>query len=175
MPYETGGFLGGKDGVICGLLPTFNKDWDENTDVFAITDDDLVRAHAFFKKHDLSYYGVYHTHPKGVAYPSPADIATGQRYHFIISYKDKDNPVFNAFRVDNNQPQQLALKLVSNMGYSSISLDKNEAKIRRERDKKEEADLGGRIQNIREGKDNIYERQSPKEGMEGTSDFSTFA
>ena len=85
LPYETGGFLGGKDGVICGLLPTFNKDWDQNKDVYALHDEDLLRAHTFFKKHGLIYYGVYHTHPKGISYPSEADIATGQQYHFIIA------------------------------------------------------------------------------------------
>ena len=74
LPYETGGFVGGKDGVITGILPTFNKDWDQNKDVFKIDDTDMQRAHSFFAKHNIKFFGIYHTHPTGIAYPSDADM-----------------------------------------------------------------------------------------------------
>ena len=63
-----------KEGVICGLLPTFNKDWDQNKDVYALHDADIHRAYEFFNKHNLPITGFTHTHPKGIAYPSDADI-----------------------------------------------------------------------------------------------------
>jgi hypothetical protein len=47
LPYETGGFLGGKDGVIQGILPTFNKDWDENKDVYMLYQEDLTCLYLF--------------------------------------------------------------------------------------------------------------------------------
>ena len=35
----------------------------------------------FFLKHGLHYYGVYHSHPNGIAVPSQTDIDTKQQYH----------------------------------------------------------------------------------------------
>ncbi len=174
LPYETGGFLGGKDGIICGLLPTFNKDWDQNKDVYALHDADIHRAYEFFNKHNLTYYGVYHTHPKGIAYPSDADIATKQQYHFIIAYKDPQNPVFNAFRIEGKHPIQLPLKVIPNKGYTSIIKDRDILK-QREQDKEEAEKLSERIHNVIEGQKNIYKRMPPKEDITGNSDFSTLA
>lgn len=173
LPYESGGFLGGKDGVICAIMPTFNKDWDENTDVFALQDGDIQRAYQFFSTHKLNYFGVYHTHPKGVAYPSEADIKTGHKYHFIISYRDKQNPQFNAFRVDNNVPIQIPLKIIPNTGFFSKNLKGGEdpEKII---EKKEVESLHNKVQSLIEGEKGIYNKLPPKEG-ELNSDFSTFA
>ena len=174
LPYETGGFLGGKNGIVCGILPTFNKDWDENTDAYSLEDVDMQRAHQFFFNHNLTYFGVYHTHPKGVAYPSEADINTGQKYHFIISYKQKDKPQFNAFRVDARKPIQLPLKVIPNKGFSSIELSKKQVDPEVLIEQKHVDDLSGRIHNIVQDNENKYEKMPPKKG-ELNSDFSTFA
>ena len=174
LPYETGGFLGGKNGIICALLPTFNKDWDENTDAYSLEDADMHRAYGFFHKHNLDYYGVYHTHPKGIAYPSEADINTGQKYHFIISYKDNETPQFNAFRVDAKQPIQLPLKIISNKGFSSLDLGNTNADPEKLKEQEEIKNLNDRIHNIIEGSQNKYEKLPPKDG-ELNSGFSTFA
>ena len=41
FPYESGGFVGGKDFLISAIFPVFNKDYSNKTDVFAITMDDI--------------------------------------------------------------------------------------------------------------------------------------
>ena len=92
-PQECGGFLGGKDMTISAILPTFNSHLYNKTDTFAITSEDIHRAHAFFEQHGLEYYGVYHTHPKATAEPSDQDLRNIQRYMFIISYLNKKHPI----------------------------------------------------------------------------------
>jgi len=171
LPYETGGFLGGKDGVIQGILPTFNKDWDENKDVYMLYQEDLTRAYTFFKKHKLEYYCVYHTHPNGEAYPSQADISTGQRFHAILSYKDNTFQAFNCFRIDNNVPVQLPLKIIPDKGYFAKDLKKSSSNDVHD---SEEDILNKRMNNIMNEKPNKYEKLAPKDG-ELNSDFSTFA
>ncbi|MBI60756.1 hypothetical protein CL657_06040 [bacterium] len=173
LPYETGGFVGGKNGQIQAILPTFNKDWDVNKDVYTLHNEDIQRAHTFFHKHGLTYYGVYHTHPNGIPYPSEADIATKQRYHFIISFKEQEFTGFNCFRIDNNVPMQLPLVVISDNGFQSKDI-KNNA-IQNDRNiLSDEDDLNKRMHNILDDKPNKYKKMKPKDG-ELNSDFSTFA
>ncbi|RAP27362.1 hypothetical protein DID74_00695 [Candidatus Marinamargulisbacteria bacterium SCGC AG-333-B06] len=177
LPYETGGFLGGKKGQIQAILPTFNKDWDQNKDVYALANEDIQRAHAFFKKHGLIYYAVYHTHPNGIPYPSEADIATGQQYHFILSYKDDKFEAFNCFRIDNRVPTQLPLRVIPDKGFDSKELKKKVPLNNKETKQdviSDEDDLNQRMHNILDDKQNKYEKRAPKDG-ELNSDFSTFA
>ena len=177
LPYETGGFLGGKNGQIQAILPTFNKDWDENKDVYALANEDIYRAHAFFEKHGLTYYAVYHTHPNGIPYPSEADIATGQQYHFILSYKDDKFVAFNCFRIDNKEPIQLPLIVIPDKGFESKELKKKinlNTKKTKQKIISEEDDLNQRLHNILDDKPNMYKKMKPKDG-ELNSDFSTFA
>lgn len=173
LPYETGGFVGGKDGLITGILPTFNKDWDQNTDVFKIDNTDMQRAHSFFEKHNIKFFGIYHTHPTGIAYPSEADISTGQRFHFIISYKDQNNPDFRVYQVENNKPKEIKLTVVSDSGFSTGS-SKKEADQFLYSQKQVEDELSQRINNIITDKPNVYKKLPPTPGNLD-SDFSTLA
>ncbi|MBT5856438.1 hypothetical protein HOH87_07400 [bacterium] len=113
-PQECGGFLGGKDMVISAILPTFNAHLYNKTDTFALSSEDMERAHAFFAKHNLEYYGVYHTHPKGEAIPSKQDLVNVQKYLFIISLRDIDNPDFAAYETTGaQQAQRVPLSIVT--------------------------------------------------------------
>ena len=179
LPYEAGGFFGGtSEGVIMAILPVFNQHDDGRKDNFVFTSDMLIRAHEFFKKHDLIYYGLYHTHPTGVAYPSDADISSGQRFHFIISYQNRNIPVLNAFEIINNKPHQISIKVISDKGFSS--LDKNAVKKKKNRFSPQQSpnedrdDLEERIANIITEQPNKYRKIEPREDVKG-SDFSTMA
>ena len=46
-PYEAGGFIGGKDFLISAIYPVFNQDISNKTDVFAVYNEDIERAHLF--------------------------------------------------------------------------------------------------------------------------------
>ena len=57
-PYESGGFVGGKEGTITAIFPVLNQDISNKTDVFAIYPQDIERAHLFFEKHGFRQVGV---------------------------------------------------------------------------------------------------------------------
>ena len=118
-PYESGGFIGGKDNIISAIYPVLNQDISNKTDVFAIFPEDIERAHLFFNKHGLEYYGTYHSHPKGEAIPSKQDLSHIQKYLFIISLKNFDNPDFAAYEVTGvQQAERVPLRILSDKDFS---------------------------------------------------------
>ena len=46
-PYESGGFIGGKDGLISAIFPVFNQDYSGKTRLQF--PEDIQRAHCFWK------------------------------------------------------------------------------------------------------------------------------
>ncbi|MEK9726572.1 MAG: M67 family metallopeptidase [Candidatus Margulisiibacteriota bacterium] len=128
-PYESGGFIGGKDHQVTAIYPVLNQDISNKTDVFAIYPQDIERAHLFFEKHGLEYYGTYHSHPKGAAIPSQQDLTHIQKYLFIISLRNFDQPDFAAFQVTGHQQaERIPLNVVSDSKFSVkdiFSKDKN--------------------------------------------------
>ena len=179
LPYETGGFLGGRsDGLVTAILPIYNKHDDGKTDNFVFNSYDLESAHKFFKKHEVFYFGMYHTHPTGVAYPSPEDIQSGQRFHFIICYENPKAPILNVFEIIANQPHQIPLKIVSNKGFRSKEKGEETALKKRfspqQNPVQDREDLEERIGNMILEQPNQYKKIEPRSDVDG-SDFSTMA
>ena len=176
LPQEAGGFLGGKDNVIQAIQPIFNQHLFNKTDTFQFTSDDVYRAHQFFKKHKLEYYGMYHTHPNGIAYPSQADIDTGHKYHFIISFRDQENPDFAAFEIKGKQPIHIPLKVIEDKSFNVKDImNNNVSKSSGPKTQEEEAShLNEIIETIKEDKKPKYPKMPPISGWED-SDFSTLA
>ncbi len=175
LPQEAGGFVGGSDDMISAVLPTHNQYIGNRTDTFGITSDDIQRAHAFFKQHGLSYFGPYHSHPKGIAYPSPEDIRTGQRFHFIVSLKDPETPVFAAYEIIHNRPHAIQLIVVSDQKFQAKDLQSvAQARIiPPENDLLESArQIGDVLDHLRQEKKPEYQKLPPK--LPG-SDFSAIA
>ena len=180
FPYESGGFVGGKDNVITAILPSFNQDISNKTNVFAITREDIDRAHLFFEKHGLEYYGTYHSHPKGPAIPSEQDLKNIQKQLFIISLMDFDNPDFAAYLVTGVQKaERVPLKVVSNKQYESVDLHskKKQANGKDTIPKKQLPDyddtdqLSQQVQDIFDSKSN-YKKDSR---YDNDGDFTTLA
>ena len=179
LPQECGGFFGGKEGMITAVFPIFNQHLYDRTGTFACTSDDINRAHRFFKKHNVQYYGLYHTHPKGIAYPSQTDINTGQRYHFILSFNDPNHPVFAAFLIQNRVPIPLPFEIMGNHAFKAIdihTLSKPESphnpSIRLLSPQEEAKDLSDKLDNIRNEKPS-YHKLEPRDLL--NSEFSTLA
>lgn len=120
-PFESGGFIGGKDFIIKAVLPVFNKDGTNKQDVFGLNQDDMNRAHQFFDDHGLDYYGIYHSHPKGPAIPSEQDLAHIQRYLFIISLMHFNHPDFAAYQVTGiQQANRVPLDVISDATFTAV-------------------------------------------------------
>lgn len=120
LPIEAGGFLAGDEqtGVIKGIYPIFNQHLEAQTNIFGFTHEDIQRAYRFCQKHDLCYFGMYHTHPKGIAYPSQADINVGHLFHFILSLKNPENPDFKAYIIQQKKAIQVPFVVIQDKGFS---------------------------------------------------------
>jgi|GEM_PF-557600 len=109
FPHESGGFLGGYDGYILGILPTHNLETRKRETQFVITHDDIQRAHAFFRSHRMLFIALYHSHPNGAPYPSTEDINTGHRFHFIVAKVPNQSPIMNAWHIVNRTPKPIPI------------------------------------------------------------------
>ncbi|MGE4170695.1 MAG: Mov34/MPN/PAD-1 family protein [Candidatus Margulisiibacteriota bacterium] len=174
LPQESGGFVGGKEGVIQGVMPVFNQHLYNKTDTFGVTADDVLRAHEFFAKHGLDCYGVYHSHPKGIPEPSEQDIKTRQKYHFIVGLRNPKKPILNAFIVEGTKPRQLPLRIINDNYFKPISGPiAKESKPNLAGDLQHEAQALGELLNDMKYQRLKYPRLDPKEFED--SDFSTLA
>ena len=180
-PKESGGFIGGIDGEVRAVLPTHNQHLYNKTDTYQITNEDIDRAHRFFKKNNLDYFCVYHSHPNGDPYPSEADINTGQNYHFIVGLKDPDNPVVSAYAIVNKQVVPIPVRIVSDTTYSVVDIHSNSGDASQKIKKKggsgdifEEAAMLTQLIEDMKNDDLSYKKLDPKTGFD-FSDFSTFA
>jgi proteasome lid subunit RPN8/RPN11 len=172
-PQETGGILGGKGETITGVLPIPNQYLYDRTETFAITSDDIDRGFAFLKKHSLDFLGVYHTHPKGVPYPSEQDLAHGQRYHFIVGLKDRYNPALYAWRVEGGRVYPENIKIISDMGVTVVDIKTGKPKLS-DNVKPELMDrLANMVDDFIAGRRPEYPRLDPKNWDAST--FSTMA
>ncbi len=124
FPQECGGFLGGIGYTIQAVLPTFNQHLYDKTDTYALVGEDFIRARTFFSKHQLEYFGVYHSHPNGVAYPSQADIDTGHKYHFIISIQDSRKIEFRVFEIQNREVLSIPLEVIPDNKFQVVDIFK---------------------------------------------------
>ncbi|MBU0629973.1 MAG: Mov34/MPN/PAD-1 family protein [Candidatus Margulisbacteria bacterium] len=172
-PMETGGFLGGHDNKILGVLPIPNKNPGDQTTQFALTGDDIELAYRFLVKHKLEYLGVYHTHPRGIPYPSPQDLAHNQKYLFIVGLQDRRKPELYAWRVENKQVFAEDIKIISDFGATVIDIRTGQPKLT-ENSAKEAADkLAHDIDTMISGKMPDYPKLEP--GDWDPSTFSTYA
>lgn len=121
-PQETGGILGGQENKILAVLPVANKNLYDRTEVFQIWQDDLDRGYRFLERYGMHYQGIYHTHPKGIPYPSDQDLSHGQKYLFIISLKDRYNPELRAWRVEGKNIYAEDIKIISDLGVTVIDI-----------------------------------------------------
>ncbi|MFH1684461.1 MAG: Mov34/MPN/PAD-1 family protein [Candidatus Margulisiibacteriota bacterium] len=172
-PQETGGILGGKESTILGVLPIANKVFQDRTEVFGITVEDIERANNFLIKHNLDYLGVYHTHPKGVPFPSVQDLAHNQKYLFIIGLQDRHNPELYAWRVEEGRVYAEDIKIISDIGITVVDIATGKAKLSEYASREELDKLADMINDLIAGKKPQYPKMRPVKWDAST--FSTLA
>jgi [CysO sulfur-carrier protein]-S-L-cysteine hydrolase len=169
-PQEAGGILGGREDIILGILPVFNQNLYDRTKNFGMTADDIDRGYRFLEKYNLEYYGIYHSHPKGIAYPSKQDLSHNQRYHFIISLADRYNPVLMAWEVAKGEILQVPIRIVDERFVEQMYLSPEKPGLA-ESAPNEMTKLTGMIRDMLKGK-LVYPKEPPKWD---SSSFSTKA
>lgn len=122
FPNECGGFVGGRDGMIKAIFPVANQTFGNRNDQFTITTDDIMRAHTFFEKYGLIFYGVYHSHPNGIPEPSIQDLKTRNRYHFIVGYSPPRRPIFAAFEAIGLAATAIPIDVLPDDGITPVDI-----------------------------------------------------
>ncbi|MBN3033624.1 MAG: M67 family metallopeptidase [Candidatus Saganbacteria bacterium] len=172
-PQESGGFLGGRDNTILGVLPIPNKHLYDRTGTFALSDDDIDTAYRFLVKHKLEYLGVYHSHPRGIPYPSEQDLAHHQKYLFIVGLQDRYNPDLYAWRVENGKVYQEDIKIISDIGVTVIDIKTGKPQLSESAGRGQLDRLAEMIDEIIAGECPAYPKLDPKNWDAST--FSTLA
>jgi len=172
-PQETGGFLGGHDNTILGVLPVQNKEFNDPKTHFGLNSDDVERAYHFLVKHKLEYLGVYHTHPSGVPVPSQADLSHDQKYLFIIGLADRYNPDLVAWRVENGVARAEDIKIISDLGVTVVDIVTGKPKLSQNAPTAVMDRLANQIDDLIAGQQPEYPKLNPT--LWDESSFSTFA
>ncbi|MDR2431450.1 MAG: M67 family metallopeptidase [Candidatus Margulisbacteria bacterium] len=176
-PYETGGILcGSADGIIKGVMPLYNQAGGDQHKEFGMTSDDVIRGYDFAQKHGLVYFGVYHTHPNGIAYPSDTDLSHNQKYLFIISLRDRYNPEFAAYSVEPGKKViREEIQVINNSGVTVLDIMTGSPRLSDSATTQEMDKLHALIDDIIEERA-AYPRLSPKNKYEAAkSSFNTEA
>lgn len=172
-PQETGGFLGGHDNTILGVLPTLNKNYNDPKNQFGLNSDDVERAYQFLVKHKLEYLGVYHSHPSGIPIPSRADLSHGQKYLFIIGLADRYNPELVAWRVEDGRIFPENIKIISDLGVTVVDIVTGKPKLSQNAPAVVMDRLANQIDEMIAGHSPEYPKLNPT--LWDASSFSTFA
>lgn len=113
-PFEACGLLAGNDGRAERFYPMQNADRSEFT--YSLDPQEHLRVDTEIGDQGLSVVGIFHSHPKTEARPSPTDVARSGGYpdaHYIlVSLADRDNPVVRAFTIVNEEIEEQELKVV---------------------------------------------------------------
>jgi proteasome lid subunit RPN8/RPN11 len=173
FPQETGGFLGGHDNQILGVLPIPNKNLGDRTQAFALTADDLDLAYRFLVKHKLEYLGIYHSHPGGVPIPSAQDLTHHQKYLFIVGLKDRYNPELFAWRVEQDRLFPEDIKITSDLGALVIDIRTGKPQLTGSASAQYLDRLADMVDGMVAGQMPVYPKCDPQNW--DASSFSTFA
>ncbi|HTY12596.1 MAG TPA: Mov34/MPN/PAD-1 family protein [Candidatus Omnitrophota bacterium] len=79
LPYEAGGFIGGRGNVILGIFPLNNFAGFEGKEKFEVSSYMSAAVYEYFSKNKIKVIGFYHSHPeRSLPIPSRQDILTSQ-------------------------------------------------------------------------------------------------
>jgi proteasome lid subunit RPN8/RPN11 len=99
-PRECCGLLVGTPGRIERCVPTDNV--DPHPSRYQVDPVRHISVNRELRGTGRSVVGVYHSHPRGPAQPSPADVAEAhypEFVHVIVSGLDSEHPAIGAYRI----------------------------------------------------------------------------
>ena len=117
-PAECCGLLSGADGLITHLHPLRNLAEQPESAYFAAPED-LFEAMVGIREVGHKLLGIYHSHPKTPAYPSPKDVEMAfypEAVYFIISLEPQIE--LRAFRIEDARIENVAISLSADDGFA---------------------------------------------------------
>ncbi|MBI3651691.1 MAG: M67 family metallopeptidase [Acidobacteria bacterium] len=112
QPQECCGLLSGTNDVISQTYRLRNQAENPLTNYFAAPDD-LFRAMQQMREAGESLRGIYHSHPRSSAYPSPTDVEMAfypEAIYFIISLAPR--PELRAYRIHHSQIEEVKFAVI---------------------------------------------------------------
>jgi proteasome lid subunit RPN8/RPN11 len=111
-PYECCGLLSGKMDLITAAHPLRNEADNPLTNYFA-SPEDMFKAMRRMREAGHEMVGIYHSHPRSKAYPSPTDVKMAfypEAVYFIISLEPRIE--LRAFKITNSQIEEVGYEIV---------------------------------------------------------------
>ncbi len=111
-PFECCGLLSGRDGVITEAHPLRNEAERRESKYFA-SPEDLFAAMRTIRNAGQRMLGIYHSHPRTLAYPSAADVQMAfypEAYYFILSLEPRVE--LRAFKIAGLNVEDIAITIV---------------------------------------------------------------
>jgi len=108
-PRECCGLLAGRDGQIVARYPLRNESRDPEREYFAAPED-LFIAMRHIRERREELLAIYHSHPRGPAYPSATDLEGAfypEAVYVIVALTPR--PEIRAFRLGHHTPLEVVL------------------------------------------------------------------
>lgn len=118
LPYEAGGFLGGKENVILGIFPLNNFAGFEGKEKFEVASYMSSSVYEYFSQNKMKVIGFYHSHPdRSLPIPSKQDIhaslaTPGVKLNMIVSIDNLLDVNVGLFETVKDKPVKHAIKVV---------------------------------------------------------------
>jgi proteasome lid subunit RPN8/RPN11 len=120
-PAECCGVLSGADGVIT-RLHRLRNDAERPETRYSASPEDLFSATRRIREIGHSLLGIYHSHPRTPAYPSPSDVEMAfypEAVYLIISLEPLVD--LKAFKIRDAVIEDLEIAIVNNGGFEEAS------------------------------------------------------
>lgn len=118
LPYEAGGFLGGRGDVLLGIFPLSNFAGFEGKEKFEVASFMSASVYEYFKKNKIKVMGFYHSHPnRNLPIPSRQDVMASLsspdiKLNMIVSINEQLDVRTGLFETIDAKPVKQTLKVV---------------------------------------------------------------
>jgi len=112
LPFEACGFLSGKLGFGEEVWKTKNS--SSSVHSFQINERDIEDIHETVEKRNHQITGMYHSHPKALAYPSPMDIlyAPEDLMAYLIWSLLPPKPILRCYLIQQKAIYEISYKVI---------------------------------------------------------------
>ncbi len=110
-PYECCGLLGGAGNLILAAYPLRNEADKPESKYFA-SPEDMFTAMRRMREAGQEMVGIYHSHPRTPAYPSPTDVEMAfypEAIYFIIALEPRIQ--LRAFKISNAKIEEIPIRI----------------------------------------------------------------
>ena len=114
FPLEASGLLAGRDGCVEQVYCMKNADQSETS--YRLDPEEQYRVFMEIEENNLELIGIYHSHPKSSAYPSPRDVDMAyypEAVYLIISLIDREAPDIRAFHIQDEKIMEQDIEIIS--------------------------------------------------------------